>query len=227
MVLNFDSLGEKTLNKIAEMALSSRMEKADRLTVRVKTDPNLLAQGMLESLAIDGRGLVMNPSLQMQEMRIDLDTIAVSPFKALMGNIQLTRPSQGTIYVVLNEADIETAYRSSSLPRKRIEGVTCHVRSNGQISVRLQVRSLPSGDRETLDFIVTPKMSGETVTADITGLEEIPSEFAGEIVNRTREIFHLKNFEIDGISLSIERVGIEEGKVTLQGRAGITRFPTR
>lgn len=226
MVLNFDSLGEKTLNKIAEMALSSRVEKADRLTVRVKTDPNLLAQGMLESLAIDGRGLVMNPSLRMQEMRIDLDTIAVSPFKALMGNIQLTRPSQGTIYVVLNEADIETAYRSISLPRKQIEGVTCHVRA-GRISVRLQVRSLPVGDREILDLIVTPKIVGESVTVDIAGLEEIPGELAREIAEKTREIFHLKNFEIDGISLSIERLGLEDGKVILQGRAGITHFPTR
>jgi hypothetical protein len=221
MLLNLENLGEKTLNKIAEMALASRFTNADRLTVQIKTDPELLAKGTLESLAIDGRGLVMNPFLRMQEMRIDLQTIAVNPFKALMGNIQLTRPGRGTVRVVLNERDIETAYRS--LPR--VESAICRVRPAGEVS--LQLKTISTGERKTVNLTAIPRVNEGNIDVAIAGLDALSPVEARAISEKTREIFHLKNFTLDGFTLDIESIEIGDGTVTLQGRAGITKFPVK
>ena len=65
MFFKLDNLGEKTINKIAEVALSTKLEKRDKLAVKVKTDPNLLAKGTLESLVIDCQGLMVENALRM------------------------------------------------------------------------------------------------------------------------------------------------------------------
>jgi hypothetical protein len=226
MLLNLENLGEKTLNKIAEMALASRFAQVDSLTVQIKTDPNLLSQGMLESLAIDGQGLRMNPSLRLQELRIDLQTIAVNPLKALRGNIQLTKPSTGTVRVVFHEEDLERAYRSSVLKDRQIEGVSCRVGSRDGILVQLRTRSLTDGTREMIDLQVTPQ-ANPTGFVDIGGLESLPSDLAQALARKTQEIFQLQHFEMDGFTLSIESIELGEGQVTLRGRAGITRFPSK
>ena len=110
-MLLFDrrNFGEQAINKIATLALSSQLNEAQQLNVRVKTDPTLLSQGKLASLLIDGTGLVTRGDLQMQQMYLEMDEISVSPFKALMGNIVLTQPTQGTAKFVLTEKDFDRA----------------------------------------------------------------------------------------------------------------------
>ena len=46
-------LGEQVLNKIAETALASQLEEVERLEVRVKTNLNKLANGDVDSIAIN------------------------------------------------------------------------------------------------------------------------------------------------------------------------------
>jgi LmeA-like phospholipid-binding len=224
-LLNFQNLGEKTLNKIAEMALLTQIKKAERLTVEVKTDPNLLAQGILASLVIDGRGLVINPSLRMEEMKINLETITVSPLKALRGNIQLTRPSQGTLSVVLSATDIETAYSSHLAPYLPLKAIYCQILPTGLAQVQIILINNPL---EAIDLTIKPtiKGNGEEIFLEITGLEGLSASLSENIAQITQTIFQLKNFEIDGISLKIEQIEVSENKLTLQGQAIITNFPS-
>jgi hypothetical protein len=224
-LFNLQNLGEKTLNKIAEMALSTQIKKAERLQVAIKTDPNLLAQGILSSLAIDGRGLVMNPSLRMQEMKINLETIAVNPLKALRGNIQLTYPSQGSLHVVLSATDIETAYHSQLVPYLPLQGINCQILPVGLIQVQILTKNNSS---EVIDLMIEPtiKAHPEGRIPNLTGLEDLSPSLSAKLTQITQRIFQLKNFEIEGISLKIERTEVSAGKLILQGQAIITHFPS-
>ena len=77
MFFKLDNLGEKTINKIAEVALSTKLEKRDKLAVKVKTDPNLLAKGTLESLVIDCQGLMVENAKNAERPRMrGSDTLA-------------------------------------------------------------------------------------------------------------------------------------------------------
>lgn len=77
-------IGEQTLNQIAKVALSSQLDWADELDVRVKTDPGKLVQGQLDSFFVDGSGLVVRSDLRMESMAgidLKLDRLDVRPGK--------------------------------------------------------------------------------------------------------------------------------------------------
>lgn len=239
MFLNIDDLGEKTLNKIAEFALSAQLERAEKLNVKIKTDPSRLAKGELESLVIDGKGLVMNKYLRMQELNMTFNAIAVSPLKALIGNIELTQPSQGFACVVLNEADLNSAFSVETLKKQlqktaiatEVERISCQIGSDGTVTINVKVYLLDT--RENKDIFVTVKPYINPTRKGVV-LENIPASENEEIavklipvvLGQAEKIFNLSNFLMDGIDLQIEKVAIASGKLTLQSVARITRFPS-
>lgn len=244
--INLEGLGEKTINKIAELALSSQIKQAEKFSVKVKTDPNLLAKGMLESLSINGQGLVMQKNLRMQEMKIILNSIAVSPFKALMGNIQLTQPSQGTACIVLSEADIEKAIALESLQKQiknykiyldgqqvkiLIEKVTCKLLADGKVAIKAIFRICETGQIREVCLTTTPRFCATARGVVIENVEcihgkELSPLLTNALIEEAKKIFNLSSFQMEGISLLINQLNVEEGKLTLQAEAGITRFPS-
>ncbi|MCW6035062.1 DUF2993 domain-containing protein [Spirulina subsalsa FACHB-351] len=243
LLLNQKNLGEEALNKIARLALKSQIRKAQDLTVRVKTDPNLLAQGKLESLLIDGTGLVMGQNLRMEEMRLHMKTIAVSPFKALMGNIELTQPTNGTACIRLTEADFNRAFntkllsdRIQALPTRQNQhpitltpqSIHCHLLATGKIAIDVDLTVSPTGERQQVTLEATPTMLGqEVVLANChysQGVEPYP-EFTEILRQKALDVLNLRDFEIQGISLYIEELTVESGQLTVCAIAKMTHFP--
>lgn len=247
MIPGTEGLGEQALNKLAEVALSTQLDEAERLNVQVKTDPGKLAQGELESLVIDGEGLVMQQGLRMQEMEIKMNGIAVSPLKALMGNIELTKPSQGTARLVLSEADINCAFNSKTLGDQmcnlsiQVDGkpvtidtqqVACHLLANGKVAIDAEILVRQTGEKTRVSFTTTPRVSPDgrgVLLEDVqyTQGKELSPELTAALVEKAREILNLRNFEMEGISLRIHQLAVEAGKITLQAAAEITQFPSR
>ena len=246
MFLNIDSLGEKTINKIAEVALTTQFKRAEKLTVQVKTDPNKLAQGILESLSIDGQGLVMSKNQQVQSMNITLNTIAVSPLKALMGNIQLTQPSNGTACIVLNDTDLNSAFQLENLKKQLkkyqiyldgqlvtvdIQKVYFSILPNGKVGIKAVVFIKETQQFKQVSLTIVPQIC--TNEKGII-MEDVQCEQGGELspllintlLEEAKKIFNLNNFQIEGISLLIKQLEVEQGKLTFQAVAGITRFPS-
>lgn len=244
MFFNFDDLGEKTINKIAEVALSTKLQKRDKLEVKVKTDPNLLAQGTLESLVIDCQGLMVENALRMESINITLNTIAVSPFKALTGNIQLTQPSRGKACVLLTENDITRVLERAILRKRqseilideksikvRLQKVKCHLLETGKIQIEGTVKLEGTEDTKKLSLEIKPKICQErkgVIIDNIEYLEEpdLSSILLNPILEEAKSILNLKNFKVDGFSLKVEELKIRQGALQLQAEAGMTHFPT-
>ncbi len=219
-MFSIDNLGEKTLNKIAEMALMSQIDNAKKLTVEIKTDPTQLAKGMLNSLAINGEGLIMNKSLRMQQMRINLNTIAVKPFPALLGNIQLTQPSQGTIDIVFNESDIENILKGNLAD---IENVKCEMIGGENLEITLKLKGKPPlclGLKPEID-----KSGLEIKILEITPAADISPELLKKLIEPLKALLNLEQFQIDGVSVKIGNIIIETARLHVQGIASITHFP--
>ena len=239
-------LGEQALNKIAEVALSTQLEEAEGLNVQVKTDPAKLAQGELESITIHGDGLVMQENLRMEKMEIQIDSIAVNPWKALMGNIQLTQPAEGTARVVLSEVDINRAFNSEPVSEQmrnlniHVEGkpvtidtqrVDCHLQGDGKVALEVKILLCQTGETRTVSFTMTPSVSrdgGGVYLEDIQYPEgkELSPELTNALMEKTSEILNLRNFEMEGIVLRIHQLEVEVGKLTLQAEASVTQFPS-
>jgi hypothetical protein len=247
MLGKFDRIGEKTLNRIAEVALLSQLDRADQFTVQIKTDPSLLAKGILESLAIAGQGLQINSSLQMQEMKIVLDAIAVSPFKALMGNIQLTQPSQGTACFTLNEADITSALKVTKLQQQlanyritldgqpvtvAVKSIHCRLLGDRQLEIKANFLLQNPGEIRTVTLLLAPRVCAAKqgiVLDDYTlGQDSDPQlslVMIHALLTEVSHILNLRDFQMDGFSLKIKGITIAQGQIKLEADAGITHIP--
>ena len=243
---NIGNIGEKTINKIAEMAFATQIKGADKLSVKIKTDRNNLAKGILESLAIDSEGLITQTNLRMQGMKITLKSITVNPWQALMGNVQLTQPSQGSACVVLSEADIQTALNIDNLNqqlqkysisldsqpvRVKFNRFDCRILANGKVAVEAKIRILETGLTKSICLNIQPRVctTGKGISleaVECTEGEELSPILIEAILAEAEQIFNLSYFKIEGISLDVHQLNIEEGKLNLLAAAGITHLPS-
>lgn len=238
-------LGQQTLNRIAEFALSSQLDESDQLSVDVKTDPSLLAQGKLASLTIDGEGLVMQKDLRMQKMVIQLENIAVSPIKALTGNIELTETSTGKADIVLTEADINRAFNSQTLQEQMqnlqmqidndpvtldVLAVESHLLPQGAIGINAKIKIRETEEIQQTYFTTIPRVSdgGRGVSLNNVSYaegKELSPNLTEALLEKARNILNLSNFEMDGISLEINQLLVKKGELDLSAIAQITKFP--
>ena len=241
--------GEQALNKLAEVALSTQLDEVEKLEVQVKTDPGKLAQGELESLTIDGDGLVIQEDLRMEKMEMQISSIAVNPWKALMGNIELTQPAEGTARVVLTEADINRAFNSESLSDQMrnlsifIDGkpltietlsVDCHLLAEGKegkVALDAKILLRQTGETRVVSFTTTPRVSASGWGVSLEDIQypegkELSPELTKVLMQKASEILNLRNFEMEGISLRIHQLDVDTGKLTLQAEANVTQFPS-
>lgn len=240
LLSKFDGLGEKTINKIAEMAFKSQIKSAEYLSVQVKTNPQQLAKGVLESLDIDGHGLMMRDHLPLEKMRITLNNIAVSPFKALMGNVELTQPSRGKAHIILNEKDIETILNVNHLNAKLqksfsesnllFQRVDLRILSNERIALKAKLKLLKTQTMESICLVIKPRIcqvKKEMILDEFTctqgNFEEI--RVINLLLEEVGKILNLERLLIDGIDLEVDKFSISEGKLNLLANAGITHLP--
>ncbi|MBE9117338.1 DUF2993 domain-containing protein [Lusitaniella coriacea LEGE 07157] len=245
LLLKKRGIGEQALNKIAQMAINSQFNQAQRLNVRVKTDPNLLAQGHLESLLIDGAGLVMQNNLRLQAMNITMGRVSVSPLKALMGNIQLLEPSHGKACFVFSNADLTHAFQAQTTHRLRDEfrlslgsqavtmthhNVTCRILASGKIAIHGEVRVKETKETHPIGICATPKMLPGKLGVFFDGVQslrgrEIAPELTQWVLKKITAIANLENFELPGLSLQINQFEAAEGTLTLQATTKMTKLP--
>lgn len=245
MLLGLDNLGEKTLNRIAELALSSQLDHIDDLTVQIKTNMDLIAQGRLESMLIDGKGLVMQQDLRMQHMIIRIGQVAVNPMAALMGNIQLTHPTQGSAHITLTASDLTQAFNSSTLNAQMqgvvieedgqevvldVQSVNCQLCDTGELIIQATVCLRHQDKAQQVEFSATPQImdQGRRVQLDqvrYTQGQDLPPAVTQALIERATQVLDLKNFEMDGIHLNLETLTVTAETLTLEAIAHVIRFP--
>lgn len=241
-----ENLGEQALNKIAKLALSSQLEDADNLEVKVNTDPEKLANGELESLLIEGLGLVIETDLRLEMLEIAMKAIAVAPLKALTGNIELTQPAEGTARLVLTQTDLNRALNSPELRAKidvldtylateqvelKVPQKKCQFREDGTVAVEALVELQPSGETKEVAFTTKPKIApgGRSVVLEDIQYEpgkELTEELTEGFLDKAGKMLDLRNFEKQGLALRINHLNIESDRITLLAKADITQFPT-
>ena len=241
-----DKLGAQALNKIAQLALSSQVEDADRLEVKVDTAPEKLANGELNSLLIEGEGLIIETDLRLQVLEIAMRAIAVKPLKALTGNIELTQSTEGSARLVLTETDLNRALNSPELRAKinvldtylateqvklTVPQKKCELRADGTVAVQAVVELQPSGETKEVAFTTTPQIApgGRSVVLEDIQYEpgkEVSEDLTQAFLDKAGKMLDLRNFEKKGLALRLNRLNVEAGQITLLAVAEITQFPT-
>jgi hypothetical protein len=237
-------LGEQALSKLAEVGISSQLDQVESIDVDIKTDPLKLIQGELEAVEIAGTGMVMQQDLRVESMELQTEAIAIDPMRAMFGTIEVIRPTEATAQVVLTESDINRAFNSDFVRQKlealnlTIDGQTTAIEplqiqfrlpGEGEVVMEAEVRLLASNDVRPIAFTAIPQLSsdGQQIVLDHVqprqGDGHSP-ELTEALLAQARDVLDLRNFELDGIDLTLQQLNVEVGRLMLCGTASIQHF---
>lgn len=239
-------LGEQTLNKIAEMALASQLQEVEQLEVRIKTDLTKLARGEVDAIAIQFNGLVIEPNLRIEELHLLINRVTVKPLGALVGKIKLTRPSTGTVRAIFNEEDLTRAFNSKSFHKRlhqmsasvetkqlasALQQVKCDLLADSKIAINYEMILDKTKEAQRVTFTTTPRIGtdGQGIVLQdvhyVEGKEHSP-QLTMALVAQVGEALSLRDFARQGMSLRVQQLDVEAGKLTLQTVAHIEQFPS-
>lgn len=238
-------LGEQALSKTVEMALSTQLDEVENLDIDIRTDPLKLVQGQLDSVKIEGEGLVMQKDLRAQKLQVNTGSIAINPLSVAFGKIELTRPTQAEAYVVLTEPDIERAFNSEYIHDKlqnlevNVDGqpmkidtrqVQLRLPGENKIALSAEIVLKETGETKQVSFTAVPRMSagGQSISLEDVQYaqgEEVSPELTSALLKSASELLDLRNFELEGMSFRLKGLDAQKGKLTLQANATVEQFP--
>lgn len=236
-------LGEQALSKAAEVAMTTQLDEVEKLDVNIRTDPFKLVQGQLDSVKIEGEGLVMKKDLRAEEVQVTTNNIAINPLSAAFGKIELTRPTEADAQVVLTEQDIERAFNSEFIHNKlqnlevNIEGkptkidtskIEFRLPGESKVALNAEIVLKDTGATNQVSFTAVPRMNaGQRILLEdieyAQGVENSPLTEA--LLESARELLDLSNFELPGMSFRLTSLDVQPGKLLLQAQAYVAKFP--
>ncbi len=238
-------LGEQALNKVVEVGITSQLDDVENLDVNIETDPFKLMQGQVDTVTVEGEGLVMQGDLRMAELEMHMTSVAINPLSAAFGKIELTKPTDASVRAVLTEADINRAFNSEYV-RSQLKNLEVHVDGQptkidaqqvdfrlpgeGKVALNASVLLTTTGETKQVAFTAVPQLSANGQTVALNNVQygegELSSELTKALVDQTSEILNLSNFDLEGMALKVNSLNVEAGKLTFQAQAHVEQIPT-
>lgn len=239
-------LGQQALNKVAEIGLSSQLDAVENLEVDIQTDPLKMVQGQVDKVQVEGEGLVMQEDLRMESLKMEMKDVAINPFAAAFGKIELTRPTQATAEVVLNEADLNRAFNSNyvgemlgNLPVQvngqpltiNLEQIKFQLPAPEQVQLSAVANVKESAESHVISFSAVPKVSAAGQKISLENIQyqdgkELSPELTQALLDKTSEILDLRNFELEGMDFTIRQLQIQNHKLLILADARVEQIPT-
>jgi hypothetical protein len=238
-------LGEQALSKVVEAGIANQLDAVEQMEVDVRTDPLKLVQGKVDSVSIAGEGMVTNQNLRLESVEITTGTVAVNPLSAVLGKVDLTKPTDAEARIVLTEADINRALRSDYLREKmqnmelrvQAQPVTIDIQqaelrlpNSSQIALTASIFVQETGETKHLSAVAIPSIQddGQRIALEISSAEAkgLSLEFATALFKKILELLDLRNFDMPGVSLRLKQLSVEEGRLLLQALTKVKQIPS-
>lgn len=239
-------LGEQALSKAAEVGLSTQLDEVEELNVDIRTNPVEIVQGELESVSIEGKGLVMKEELRTEKLQMEVGSIAINPLSAAFGKIELSHPTQAATRVELTEEDINRAFNSDFL-RDKLQNIKVNVQGkpatvdtkkvefrlpgNEKFSLSATFHLRETGETKQTAFTAVPKIAsgGNRISleqVEYTEGKEISPELTEALLTKTSELLDLSNFELEGMSFRLKKLNVQPRELILEAEAYVEDFPS-
>lgn len=245
MSSNGPDLGEQALSKVAEVGIASQLDEVEELNVDIRSNPLKVIQGEVDSVAIEGKGMVVNEDLRMETMEIKTSSVSIDPMKAMFGNLALTHPTDAEARIVLTESDLNRAFNSDFLrPKLRnlkmqmngkqitldIQEAYVQLPGEGKLALESKFLVQESSEVKEMASVVVPKLikNEQRIELEIlaTESEGLTTELATAVLEQLTTLLDLKNFEIPGMTLQLKQFDVEKGQIVMFANTRITEIPS-
>lgn len=245
--------GERMLNAVATQSLRHLFTQSEQVEVTVRCFPSSkLLQGSIDSFKMSGRHLVIRRQFEVEEMSFETDAVAIDFGSVVSGKLRLKQPTQAVAQIVLVEDAINRAF-NADLVRQRLQHLDLPPLTNlsgGEpVSFRdVQINLLPANqvritaktdlpNRTDVPIQLTatlaiekrrrilfqnPQFESEAVAEDLRGIAEILTTGFAQVLN---EMVDLDRFDLDGVTLRLNRLETHGKQLLFSGYAQIDRFP--
>lgn len=240
------NLGEQALGKVAEIAIASQLDETKDVNVDVSTDPIKLVQGKVDQVSITGEGMVMKQDLRVEAVGVNINSVAIDPIKAVMGEIELTQPADAQVQVLLTEQDLNRALSSAYIRSKMkdlsidmqgkpvlfdIQQAKLQLPRTGEMDMNVSI--LLKQTSETKQFSATAKPfledNGQRIAIEILAAEGqgLNLEFVTVLLEKLIELLDLRNFDLDGNSIQLKDFDVQAGKILIRGTSTVSKFNSK
>ena len=243
--MNSPDIEEQAVSKAAEVGLETQLDESEDLDVDVRANPLDVAQGNVESVGVEGKGLVMQKELRAEKLKIETDSISIDPIKAALGNIEMEQPTDARMLVVLKEDDIQRAFNSEYIKNKfqdlkipygdetntvQIQQVNFTFPETDKVQLKANLKLVEKEEDAKISFTAIPEASSNGHSIELKSVEyqeqaEYNQEVAKAIIDSAEEILDLRNFELDEMSLKVRKLDVQTGKLTIEADARVEDFP--
>jgi LmeA-like phospholipid-binding len=245
--------GERMLNAVATQSIRHLFTHSECVDVTVRCYPSSkLMQGSIDSFKMTGQRLVIRRQFEVEEMSFETDAVAIDFGSVLGGKLRLKQPTQAVAQIVLMEDGINRAF-TADLVQKRLHNLALEPLTNlsgGEpVSFRdVQVTLLPDNriqigaktdlpNRADVPIRLTatlaiekrrrivfeqPQFEAEAVAEEVRGISETLTQAFVEVLN---EMVDLDRFDLDGVTLRLNRLETHGKQLLFSGYAQIEHFP--
>jgi LmeA-like phospholipid-binding len=248
MGLGEPGLGEQALSKAAEMGITQQLSDVEEVNVDIRTDPLKLVQGKVDSVSVTGEGMVMKDALRMEKVQVDTGAVAINPGSALFGKIELTQAAAANAEVILTQDDVNQAFSSDYILGKMqnltieaegkptqvsIQAAEVHFLDEGKVHLKAHLLMNGSSEPQAAEAIVIPSVQAggnrigfEAVDgAQLQADSQADSQATQMLLQGLSQLADLRNFEFSGMSLVIDHLQIQPGKMMLKGTTIVSQIP--
>jgi hypothetical protein len=246
VIHNEQRLEEQAIAKAAEMQLSSRLDTAEKIDVDIHTDLLKVVLGHADSVEIAGQGLVLQKDIRVQEMKVQTDSVDINPLSILFGEVELNKPIDANIKIVVTQADLNRALNSDYILSQaknlklNVDGQTVTLDMQ-QMELRLpdgeemlfSGNSLihESGNTQPMSFTAKcrPRTSKHPVLLEEFQCNEghsISLDVTVALMHKIKELTNLPYFNLQGMRLCIQEMEVQTGRIILQIQAHIVQIPS-
>jgi LmeA-like phospholipid-binding len=245
--------GEKMLNTVASQSIRRMFSECDAVDVNIRCFPSSkLLQGSLDSVKMQGSGLLIRRQFRVESMSFETDAIAIDFGSVLKGQIRLKQPTQAIAQVTLSEDGINEAF-NAELVQKRLgqvsltandeldlqapvsfRDISVKLLAANQVQIQAKVEVPERGlipiavqttiavERRRRLLFNDAKFQPELIPEEHHKLSEALTTAFVEILNG---MIDLDRFDLDGVEMRINRVETQQEKLLFSGYAQINHFP--
>ena len=245
--------GERMLNTVASKTIRHLFTQSESVEVSVRCHPSSkLLQGSIDSFKMSGRGLVIRKDFGVEEMSFETDAVSIDFSSVLSGKLSLKQPTQAVAQITLSEAGINHAFKAE-LVKKRLQNLSLPALTDlssgkpvsfSEVQLQLlpnnQVRILAQADLSTSDLVpisltatlaverrrrisfCDPQFEADTVPESQREISQTLTSAFAQILNN---MVDLDRFDLDGVTMRINRLETQGKQLLFSGYAQIERIP--
>jgi hypothetical protein len=246
--------GERMLNTVATQSIRHLFSQSEVVDVVVRCYPSSkLMQGIIDSFKMTGQRLVIRRQFEVEEMSFETDAVAIDFASVLGGKLRLKQPTQAVAQIVLTEDAINRAF-TADLVQKRLQNLDLlpltNLSGGEPVSFRdVQVTLLPANRVRIVAYTDLPNQADVPIQLVATleiekrrrlafqdadfvadGIAEsllgIAEPLTAAFVQVLNEMVDLDRFDLDGVTLRLNRLETCDKQLLFSGYAQIEHFPT-